>query len=418
MSDTVATPGVATPGVAGSPAASEPAARIAFTRLQLVSLTAVMILAFVASLGMAFNVDAITVSFAASNTLAGFVASAEMASIALGSLVFAGLAPRMNARVVYTAGVSAIIVLNLVSILVPDVMWLFLCRAPAGFALGAVVATTMATAGRSDQPEMTFGVINSSVGVMGIVIAYVLPRSLRLHEHLPLPQIASELDGLYLTYAFMSLFAFACLRTLPRLPPVVPPRADAVVPPVPRSGWLALAGMGLIFFGHGTLALFLVTIGRSVPLSPEVVGYVFMAGGVFGIIAPLIAGYLGSRMAATGPIFGVLIALAVFAVLLANADTPMEFFIAGPIFATLPIAMMPIALGVLSRLDQTGRLTGSHPAFVLLGGAIAPFVGGAISDIGGFAASGWFAVACIVAGGLLMLGAVRQSDRMRRPRSS
>ncbi len=388
-------------------------ARLAFTNLQLVSLTAVMILAFAASLGMAFNVDAITVSLAASNTLAGFVASAEMASIALGSLVFAGLAPRMDARKIYAAGVSAIVALNLVSILVPGVMWLFACRAPAGFALGAVVATTMATAGRSDKPEMTFGVINSSVGVMGIVIAYVLPRSLRLHEYLPLPQIASELDGLYLTYAIMSVFAFACLRTLPKLPPVVAARSETVVPPVPRSGWLALVGMGLIFFGHGTLALFLVTIGRSVPLSPEVVGYVFMAGGVFGVFAPLIAGYVGGRFAATGPIYGVLGALAVFAVLLANADTPMKFFIAGPLFATLPIAMMPIALGVLARLDQSGRLTGSHPAFVLIGGAVAPFVGGAISDIGGFAASGWFAVGCITAGGLLMLGAVRQSDRMR-----
>ena len=258
---------------------------------------------------------------------------------------------------------------------------------------------------------MTFGVINASVGAMGIVIAYVLPRSLRLHEHLP--QIASELDGLYLTYAFMSLFAFVCLRTLPKVPPVVAARSDAVVPTIPRSGWLALLGMGLIFFGHVTLALFLVTIGRAVPLTPEVIGYVFMAGGVVGIVAPLIAGYVGGRYAATGPIFGILFVLAVFAVLLANADTPMKFYVAGPVFAMLPIAMMPIALGALARIDQSGRLTGSHPAFVLIGGAVAPFVGGAISDIGGFAASGWFAVGCISVGALLMLGAVRQSDRMR-----
>ncbi len=388
-------------------------ARLAFTGLQLVSLTAVMILAFVASLGMPFNVDAIALSFAASNTLAGFVASSEMASIALGSLIFAGLAPRLNARKIFVVGVSAIVVLNLISILVPGVMWLFLCRAPAGFALGAVVATTMAIAGRSDKPEMTFGVINASVGVMGIVIAYVLPRSLRLHEALALPQIASGLDGLYLTYALMSLCAFVCLRTLPVVPPLLAGHADAPVPAAPRSGWLALAGLGLIFFGHGTLALFLVTIGRAVPLTPEVIGYVFMAGGVFGIFAPLIAGYVGSRYPATGPIFGILIVLAVFAVLLANADSPMKFYVAGPLFASLPVAMMPITLGVLARLDQSGRLTGSHPAFVLIGGAVAPFVGGAISDAGGFAANGWFAVGCIALGAALLFNAVRHSDRIR-----
>ena len=408
MSESAATPG----GIEAPPTIPFPAL-IAFTNLQLVSLTALMILAFAASLGMAFNVDAIAVSFAASNTLAGFVASSEMASIALGSLIFAGLAPRMNPRTIYVVGVTAIVTLNLISILMPGVNWLFLCRAPAGFALGAVVATTMAIAGRSDKPEMTFGVINASVGLMGIVIAYVLPRSLRIHELGSLTYVGSEIDGLYLTYALMSVCAFVCLRTLPVVPPLVASHADAPVPAVPRSGWLALVGMGLIFFGHGTLALFLVTIGRAVPLTPEVIGYVFMAGGVVGIVAPLVAGYVGGRYAATGPIFGILVVLALFAVLLANADTPMKFYVAGPVFAMLPIAMMPIALGALARIDQSGRLTGSHPAFVLIGGAVAPFVGGAISDIGGFAASGWFAVGCIALGAALMFGAVRQSDAMR-----
>jgi len=97
----------------------------------------------------------------------------------------------------------------------------------------------------------------------------------------------------------------------------------------------------------------------------------------------------------------------------ANADTPMEFFIAGPVFAMLPMAMMPIVLGVLARIDQSGRLTGSHPAFVLIGGAVAPFVGGAISDLGGFQVNGWFAVGCIVLGAALLVDAIRRSDRMR-----
>jgi predicted MFS family arabinose efflux permease len=336
-----------------------------------------------------------------------------MASIALGSLFFAGIAPRLRARAIYIPAIGAIVALNLISILAPEVHWLFATRAPAGLALGAVVATSMAIAGRSDKPEMTFGVVNASVGLMGIVIAFILPRSLGLHETLPVAQVASELDGLYLTYALMSVAALLFLRALPVVPPVEPPQAGAPVVSVPRTGWLALFGLGLIFLGHGSLALFLVTIGRAVPLSPETIGYVFMAGGVVGIVAPLVAGYVGGRFAAMAPVMAVLATLAVFAVLLAHADTPMKFFVAGPVFAMLPMAMMPIVLGVLARIDQSGRLTGSHPAFVLIGGAVAPFVGGAISDLGGFQANGWFAVGCIVLGAALLVDAIRRSDRMR-----
>ena len=131
--------------------------RIELTPLQLVALTGVMLLAFAASLGMAFNIDAIALSFEVNNTLAGLVASVEMAAIAAGNLTFARLAPRMNVWRIYLVAVLTVVGLNLASVLAPDTSWLIACRAPAGFALGAVVATVMGTAGRSSKPESTFG---------------------------------------------------------------------------------------------------------------------------------------------------------------------------------------------------------------------------------------------------------------------
>ena len=67
-------------------------------------------------------------------------------------------------------------------------------------------------------------------------------------------------------------------------------------------GWLALFGIGLIFFGHGTLGLFLVRVGRAVLLEAEIIGYVMMAGAVVGILCPLLAGYIGSRSAPGLPV--------------------------------------------------------------------------------------------------------------------
>lgn len=182
------------------------------------------------------------------------------------------------------------------------------------------------------------------------------------------------------------------------------------------AGWIGLVGLGLVFFGHAQLALFIVKIGRSVALSAESIGYVFMAGSLAGIVLPLLAGYVGARFKALLPITVILLVIAAAAMLLANAENPLDFFIAAPLFAMLPIALMPIFLGCLARVDATGSLAGAHPAFVLTGGAIAPFVGGALSDAGGFALNGYVVVIYVLLGAVLMHSTVRQADRQREAR--
>lgn len=386
--------------------------QIRLTKGALFALTGVLLLSFAASLGMAFNIDAIASSFNVTNTTAGLVASVEMAAIAAGNLTFARLATRLSAQRTYLAGVLAVVSMNILSIIAPTTDWLLFCRAPAGFALGAVVATVMTTAGRSHKPELTFGVINSMVGVMGILIAFVLPRALDLHLVLPAITDWSEVDGLYLVYAISSLFALLFIPATPLTEPVVLSE-DAAERPKLLVGWLGLVGLGIIFFGHGTLALFIVKIGRSVSLSPEVIGYVFMVGSSVGVGLPLLAGYIGTRMNALIPIALILLVVAVSAFLLASAGTPLQFFIVAPLFAVLPVAIMPIFLGCLSRVDPTGSLAGSHAAFVLIGGALAPFAGGALSDLGGFSLNGWFVIGCLIVGALLIYPVIMRADSHR-----
>lgn len=388
--------------------------RIDLNRKQLFALTGIMLFAFAASLGMAFNIDAIALSFDVSNTRAGLVASAEMAAIAAGTLAFAKLAPHMNAKRIYMGGVAAIVSLNVLSVFAPGADWLLVCRIPAGFALGAVVATVMATAGRSSTPESTFGAINASLAVMGMFIAFVLPRALNMHLALPGGVAWSPIDGLYIVYALCSLCAFFCIRGTPT-PKAVPvqqtTRGEA---PEMLIGWLGLLGLGIVFFGHGTLGLFIVKIGRTIPLTPEAIGYVFMVASAFGVATPLLAGYFGSRMNSLWPLASILVLLMVGALGLSGARTPIQFYLMAPLFAILPAGIMPIYLGALARLDPSGSLTGAHPAFVLIGIAVAPFVGGALSDFGGFMASGWFVVGCLIVGAGLGYPAVRMADGQRQ----
>ena len=389
--------------------------RIHFTVMQSVALTAVLLLAFAASLGMAFNVDAVVLSFSATNFQAGLVATTELSGIAAGNLLLGRLASRLNPHRVYLLGALAIAGFNLLSLFTGSVWELLALRAPAGFALGAVLSTVMATAARSATPELTFGVINSLVGVMGLALAFVLPRA--LHAHLLANEVSpsfldwNELDGLYAVYIVCALLALAFIRGTP-VPKPLPPADPATVSPSKGVGWLALVGLGVMFFGHGTLALFLVRVGRAIPLEAETIGYVLMTGALVGIACPLLAGWVGSRMAPGLPIAVIVAILLVTGVSLSNIGTVPAFFIATPLFAALPTAVMPIMLGVLSRFDPSGGLAASHPAFIMIAGAIAPFAGGFISDAsGGFAANGWFAAACIFVGALLCRPVMGQARR-------
>ena len=397
--------------------------RVDFTSWQILALTAVLLLAFAANIGMPYNIDAIALSFGISNARAGLVASMEMAAIAGGNLLLARLAGRINPRRIYFFGALAIVACNALSMFTDNTTELLLLRVPAGFALGAVAATVMATAARSVKPEMTFGIINSMVGVLGMALGFLMPRALGMHlfanEHSALNWTAwSEMDGLFVVYALFSLGALLFIRHTPVPGLAAPtPEDQAAAKPI-GIGWLALFGLGFIFHGHGNLAIFLVVLGREASLEVEVVGYVLMAGAGIGIGLPLLTGYIGSRIRPLAPMLVIVALITLGALVLSNLDRPAAFILAAPLFAVLPMALMPIMLGVLARLDPSGALAGSHPAFVLVAGAAAPFVGGAISDAtGGFAATGWFAVVCFWLGFSLCWPVLRQAQRAPAPSS-
>ncbi len=394
---------------------------IRFTPMQVAMLTAMLLLAFAASLGMPYNVDAIARSFAATNFQVGVVTSTEMVAIAVGNLLFARLAARLNPHRVYLFGILAIVGLNTASLFATGLVDLALMRVPAGFALGAVVSTVMATAARSASPEMTFGIINSMVGVMGMALAYVLPRALGAHvlanEHLAFGStVWNELDGLFAVYVLCSLGALLFIRYTPSQAPIAASHRGAA----PKgAGWLALLGLGLIFHGHGVLGMFLFRIGRDVPLATETVGYVLMAGALVTIGLPLLSGYIGSRFKPLLPLLIMTLLMTIFGLALSNIEDSLAYILATPLFAALPIAYMPIMMGVLARLDPSGTLVGSHPAFVLIGGALAPLVGGMVSDAAnGFAANGWVAAALFWVGLGFCARVLMQVQREPMPQAS
>ena len=95
----------------------------------------------------------------------------------------------------------------------------------------------------------------------------------------------------------------------------------------------------------------------------------------------------------------------------ANAWSPVVFFIFVPIFGLLPIMWTPFFLGGMANLDSTGKLAAAHPAFVTMGGAIGPMVMGYISDYGGFTFVGWVSMIVILISIPMVIAGTNQADK-------
>ena len=379
---------------------------------EVASIAFVLICCFAASLGMAFNIDGIKESFNLTNAYAGRLISLEMFSIALGNFFFARLTHKTNSKTVFFIGAGIILLFNLLSILATEPFHLMFLRIPAGLALGAVAATCAGRIAKSDKPDLNFGAINSAVGFMGVFMAFALPRALRLDFSVTSSFDLTGIDGLYLIY---SLCAFFALLVISRTPTdhIKKSQVQGNSTKGSRIGWLALVGIGVMFFGHGTVGLFIVRIGREIGLRPENIGYIFMVGSSIGIILPLIAGWIGTKVRAFYPILTLVILLSIATGGLSTSNSAWQYFLVVPIFATLPTAIMPIFLGCLSRADNSGKLAASHVAFVLSGTSAAPFVGGMLIDNGGFAFAGGFSVMMIILGALLIFPMILNSDQQR-----
>lgn len=377
--------------------------------LGLFALSAVMVLGYAGGLAMPFNMQAISSHFQTNQTVTGAIAAMELIAISLTSFIAARYAPRIDVRKGIGAGVLIVLLANLATLVVPNLTMLAIVRIIAGIGAGPAIALTMSLAGRSDNPRVTFGVTNSAIGVMGMFLSVGVPTAM---EHF-------GMNGAYGFYALCGVIALPLVFLVPSPPPVPQQFADdgtpTEVPPIPAGGWAALIGLALILLGNGVLMMLIFIIGVERQIPPATLKLIFFIASFVMAIGPLIAGFLGSKVSAAMPITVIVAALAVSAWLLANLDGSIVYIIFGPVFAVLPILMLPIALAAFSLVDPSGRMAGTFPSFMTFAAAFAPFIGGSVKDhLGGTPAVGWVAVACIIAGGILLGRLAVQADRIRR----
>ncbi|MEN3975822.1 MFS transporter [Emcibacter sp. SYSU 3D8] len=370
----------------------------------IIFLAVIMGAAIAASIGMAFNIEAIAKRFGGSNAAYGTLATVELLSIAAGTLAGSRLAGRLGPRNAAFAGMTLAAAANFGGIFTGSIDQLMVFRVLAGLGGGSVIAVVMFMAGRSDRPNVLFGALNSSVGVLGILLSIALPRLIG----------AYDITGAYGLYAAMAVLALGFIVTLPGRAAPVEGEGDQKAPSLGMRQWPPLVGLGVIFLGHSALAIFIVRIGVGTGVPMTTLGYVFVAVSGLSVVLPVLSGLYGVKVPAALFAGVVLAMLAISANIMANAqDLPM-FIIGVALYATLPTAMMPVVLTAFARQDPSGRLAAANPAFVTLGAAVAPIISGRVIDIGGYSLVAWMSTACFLLGALLLAATLFSADRARR----
>ena len=366
-----------------------------------IGLIGLLLSAFSAPFTMAFLIGAVADEFVNSTRgEIGTIATLELFSISLVSIIISRNTHRINKRLVFIFAAIIVAIGHTLTIYASDLNMVFLSRIIAGIGSGAIVATIMATIARAQNAQMTFALLNSGVGAAGVLLSLVVPRIIA----------SSGMDGAYFVHLIFSLLAFLFILIIPFSESSS--EEDTVKGQYKgKAGWIAMFGVAFAFLAHGGLLTFGERIGAGLSISTVSMGNAFAIGGVLTIIGPLIAGFIGTRFGSMKPSIFFLVLMIIGAFFVANAWNPAIFFIVIPIFGLLPIMWTPFFLGGMANLDSTGRLAAAHPAFVTMGGAIGPMVMGYISDYGGFSLVGWFAMAMILISIPMVISGTKAADQ-------
>ena len=370
-------------------------------RKEQIGFIGLLLSAFSAPFTMAFLIGAIADEF--TNTTRGeigTIATLELFSISILSIIISRNIHRINIKLVFTLGVLVIALGHSITIYSPNLETVYLARIISGFGSGAVVATIMANVAKAQNAQMTFALINSGVGAAGVLLSLIIPR------------VISEygMDGAYLVHLIFSLFGFIFLLLISSKRNEEDKNKSVKIYKS-KLGWIAMFGVAFAFFAHGGLLTFSERIGADLSISVITMGNVFAFGGLLTIFGPLISGILGGKYGSMKPSVLFLTMMIISSFFVANAWSSIIFFIFVPIFGLLPIMWTPFFLGGMSNLDSSGKLAAAHPAFVTMGGAIGPMVMGYISDYGGFTLVGWVAMIVIMISIPMVVAGTNQADK-------
>ncbi|QBQ99478.1 MFS transporter [Paraburkholderia pallida] len=271
-----------------------------------------------------------------------------------------------------------------------------------GLAAGTALSFTHGTIGHARNPHRVFAWAGLAIGVFGVAFLGGTPG------------ILARFGGAALFIVFAGVMGLAALTGLLFFPR--PSRQGAEdrhgalvqVQPLSRAVWYSIVGIALLAMTQAMTLSFYERIGMARGFGRELVTLALVIYGIVTLFPAPLAGLLEKRIRATTVISIGPIMQAVFAMIVTHTWSYPLFAASGALMAFTILFTHTYAFGLLARLDTTGRAVAATPAMLMVGAAIAPFLGGTLVRFIGFGAIGYAAIA-LVAIELLLFNLTRRS---------
>ena len=312
--------------------------------------------------GMPFFVGGLISELGFTQAQANLISSAEIAGMALSSLLGAAWIGRLNWRHVALFALFAVLAGNLFSFYVENFQVLVATRFITGLVgHGTAFALGVAAIGNTSQPDRNFGFTIASQVAMGALTALIVPKTIAIYG----------IAGMCAPAAILAVVAMAFIPRLATSGHAQTPDSNQSK----RTGILILPLLGLLVMiiwqmGVGPFFNNLVPYGISIQLDPSDIGTALFLSTGLSIIGPLTASALANKINRNVPVCIALTAQLLIILSFQGDITWIGFTVRAILFQTAWNFTGPFLMGMIANLDESGRYSVLIPASQLGGIAL------------------------------------------------
>jgi predicted MFS family arabinose efflux permease len=318
---------------------------------------------------------------------AGYVASANMIGVALGSVICTVAARRWSWQSLIRAGAAAMIGANLLTTLVAAFPQVATLRLVSGLGEGIVGAICYAAMGRSRRPARALAFYIAGQGLVGALGMGAIPTVVA----------RAGWPWLFVLVSLVALPAFWLAKPIETLRTEPTEEAGANVPAATWLSWYALTGIFVFALGMSAVWAFVERIGHSKAIDLAHLSGSLSAAAIANMAGSLLVGFAAHRLgAAAGIATGYSLVSAGLVALASSGGWPLFLVAIALIFFAWGF-YIPFQFTLLARVDAVGHRTLLIPLVTGGGLTLGPAIGGLLIAAGGTSAVCIFGFACVTA---------------------
>lgn len=330
---------------------------------------------------------------------AGYVASANMGGVALGSVLGAGLTRRWSWATVIICGAAVMIGANGLTMLGSSFAYVAAMRFTSGLGEGLVAGICYAAMGRSGQAARALAFYVAGQGLVGAVGMGFIPSVVA----------QSSWQILFVLISILALPAFWLARPIAALDRRAVRSSTAGTSAMSWLGWSAIATLLAQFIGMSAIWAFLERLGHSKGLDTFHLSLALSASAIANMVGSLAVGLIAHRISG---LQGIAVAFVLFALSIVGNLLWNEwqiYVLTGVLFMLAWSVYFPFQFGLLAGFDRRGTLAAIMPAVTGAGLTVGPALGGVLLARGGIGAILGFGLACVLVSTLACVWLHRQS---------